>query len=41
VVKQAGFTTLMVSMSIIATIGACCVFGLPGEEQMRASRQEA
>ena len=41
VVKQAGFTTLMFSMSIIATIGACFVFGLPGEEQMRASRQEA
>jgi len=41
VVKQAGFTVLMLSMSIIAAIGACFVFGLPGEEQMRASRQEA
>ncbi len=41
VVKQAGFTTLMLSMSLIAIIGACCVLGLPGEEQMRASRQEA
>ena len=41
VVKQAGFTTLMLSMSVIAAIGACFVFGLPGEEQMRASRQEA
>jgi MFS family permease len=41
VVKQAGFTALMLSMSIIAAIGACFVFGLPGEEQMRASRQEA
>jgi predicted MFS family arabinose efflux permease len=41
VVKQAGFTTLMVAMSLIALIGACCVLGLPGEEQMRASRQEA
>lgn len=41
VVKQAGFTTLMLSMSLIAAIGACFVIGLPGEEQMRASRQQA
>ena len=41
VATQAGFTTLMVAMSLIALIGACCVLGLPGEEQMRASRQEA
>ena len=41
VVKQAGFTTLMLSMSCIAAIGACFVFGLPGEEQMRSARQDA
>ena len=41
VVKQAGFTTLMLSMSLIAAIGACFVFGLPGEEQMRSARQDA
>jgi MFS family permease len=40
VVKQAGFSTLMLSMSLIAALGACFVFGLPGEEQMRASRQD-
>jgi hypothetical protein len=38
-VKQQGFTSLMWGLSIIAAAGACVVIGLPGEEQMRAARQ--
>jgi MFS family permease len=38
-VKQQGFTSLMWGLSIIAAAGACVVMGLPGEEQMRAARQ--
>ena len=38
-VKQQGFTTLMMALSVIAALGACIVIGLPGEEQMRVARQ--
>ena len=38
-VKQQGFTTLMMALSAIAALGACIVIGLPGEEQMRVARQ--
>ena len=38
-VKQQGFTTLMMALSAIAALGACVVIGLPGEAQMRAARQ--
>ena len=39
-VKQQGFTTLMMALSVIAALGACIVIGLPGEEQMRVARQD-
>ena len=38
-VKAQGFTTLMMALSVIAATGAVIVMGLPGEEQMRAARQ--
>ena len=38
-VKAQGFTTLMMALSVIAATGAIIVIGLPGEEQMRAARQ--
>jgi MFS family permease len=38
-VKAQGFTTLMMALSVIAATGAVIVTGLPGEEQMRAARQ--
>lgn len=36
VVKHAGFTQLMLGMTLVATIGALMVFFLPGESQMKA-----
>ena len=36
VVKHAGFTQLMLGMTVVATIGALMVFFLPGESQMKA-----
>jgi MFS family permease len=38
-VKEQGFTTLMMALSVIAALGAVTVMGLPGEAQMRAARQ--